>query len=264
MVSTELQRVKGQGWTRGLSNLLKSEIKSWWCTKKWWIQLLIWVGTIDLITGWSMMRMTNMEDLLLTFLVFSAIPVLSVIIITQNLIIGEKISGTAHWILSKPISRPAFIIAKFTGNLIGVLVTMVLVPSGIMYIEIYAFLKSWMPLSRFIPGVLMIVLFLLFFLALTLMLSTVFSQRGPVIGVPIGFIVFQFFIASTVPATLKFLPWGLIVSSGGEDRGNINQSIGMSFMLGQQPEYTLPIVITSIAIVLFLAIAVIRFRREEL
>jgi len=37
-----MQLETGTGWSRGLNNLLRSELGRWFGTKQWWVQILIW------------------------------------------------------------------------------------------------------------------------------------------------------------------------------------------------------------------------------
>ncbi len=60
-------------------------------------------------------------------------PAVGVVIIMQGVVVGEKKSGTAAWVLSKPVTRPAFILSKVIANSLGVLVTMVVLPGIVAY-----------------------------------------------------------------------------------------------------------------------------------
>ena len=61
-------------------------------------------------------------------------PAIAVIIIMKDTLVGEKQSGTAAWVLSKPVSRPAFILSKLAANSIGVLATIVILPGVVAFI----------------------------------------------------------------------------------------------------------------------------------
>ena len=61
-----------------------------------------------------------------------ALPI-GAIIMGQEEVLDEKRSGTAAWILSKPVSRVAFILAKVTANAIGILIIMVLLEGALAY-----------------------------------------------------------------------------------------------------------------------------------
>ena len=59
-------------------------------------------------------------------------------VFAQDALIGEKRSGTAAWLLSKPVSRTAFLLAKLTADGIGILVTIVIVQGAIGYFVLRA------------------------------------------------------------------------------------------------------------------------------
>jgi hypothetical protein len=72
------------------------------------------------------------DEGILIYLVFGGLfAAAGVAIKAQDALIGEKRSGTAAWVLSKPISRYAFLLAKFAADVIGVLITMVIVQGAI-------------------------------------------------------------------------------------------------------------------------------------
>jgi len=47
--NSSMTPVLGAGWSRGLSNVLRGELKSWFSTRRWWVQIIIWAATINLI-----------------------------------------------------------------------------------------------------------------------------------------------------------------------------------------------------------------------
>ena len=129
-----LQPVKERGWRRGFANLLRKENGEWWHTRRWWLQSLLWLLIINGILAvglWVVPVMdpadtSDTSDNLGIFIQLMALfPMFAVIVITQDAVIGEKQSGTAAWILSAPVSRSAFILAKLVANGIGFLVTIV-------------------------------------------------------------------------------------------------------------------------------------------
>ena len=42
-----LQEVDHKGWLPGFNSLLGKENRSWWRTRKWWINLLVWTTVIN-------------------------------------------------------------------------------------------------------------------------------------------------------------------------------------------------------------------------
>ena len=96
---------------------------------------------------------------------------------------GEKQSGTAAWVLSKPVSRTAFVVAKFVALGTGVMTTAVLAQAAAAYVVI-AVVAEPVTLGRFAAGIAVLALNLVFYLALSLWLGARSSSRSPVIAVP--------------------------------------------------------------------------------
>ena len=118
--------------------------------------------------------------------IFSGLfPTIAVIIILQDAVVGEKESGTAAWVLSKPVARTAFILAKLIANTIGVIVTMVVFPGVVAYLQIRLAGAQLAPFD-FILGMGVLALNLVFFLTLTLMFRDSFCPSGSGYRYPVG------------------------------------------------------------------------------
>jgi ABC-type transport system involved in multi-copper enzyme maturation permease subunit len=99
-------------------------------------------------------------------------------------------------------------------------------------------------------------LHMLFYLSLTLMLGTLFSDRGPVIGIPIGFLFAAMFIMGYLGDLAYITPW-MIIPSGSF------QGLAIEAMLGQPLSSATPILATAVWSIVFVGIALWRFGREE-
>lgn len=258
-----LQSLAARGWRRGFSNMLRKELGQWWGTKMWWIQLIIWVlllngiAAIMMITESQAGEMTTAEllqETVQTFLLMGATVIsIGVVITGQDAIVGEKQSGTAAWVMSKPASRPAFILAKAITYVLGFGVTAVIVPTIIFIAETRLLLPLSLSLPSFLAGVGLMALGVLFYLALTLMLGTVFNSRGPVIGIGIAIILAGiFFKGMFPPAMLAVTPW-LLPDIGA----------GMALGMPLPDNWVVHVAITSCWILVFTAVALWRFSREE-
>jgi ABC-2 type transport system permease protein len=159
--------------------------------------------------------------------------------------------------LSKPVSRTAFLLSKLLADAWGVLGTMVVVQGVAAYFIYKAATGTWLSVTGFLAGLGLVYLFLIFFLALTLMLSTVFHSRGPVIAIPLALISFSGLTVS-VPWLGEFLPAGLTFRLG---PGQL--SLAEALALGQPLPTATPIIGTGLLILLFIIIALRRFEREE-
>ncbi len=93
---------------------------------------------------------------------------------------------------------------------------------------------------------------LLFYLALTLMLGTLFAKRGPVAGVTLGFLLLGSFMRATLPTVAQVMPWMLPDLAGAIAQG---QPV--------PPNAFLPILGTLLSTMLFTSAALWRFKREE-
>ena len=106
----------GTGWTRGLDVLLRAELSGWFRTRKWWVQILVWGAMINgllLLIAYSDRRAASATLLVELFTAFmGTFAPIGVAILMQSVLVGEKRSGTAAWVLSKPASRTAFVVAK--------------------------------------------------------------------------------------------------------------------------------------------------------
>jgi ABC-2 type transport system permease protein len=253
----------GSGWNRGLSNILRSGLARWFETKTWWIQCLIWGGLAAIIVSalaFNKEPPPLMDLLMISFIFIGLFPAVGVIIIMQDAIVGEKREGTASWVLSKPLTRSAFVISKVIANSIGILVTMIIVPCCIVFAIISITHKfTLVPLGFF--GVLGVILIShLFFLSLTLMLGTFFNSRGPVIGIPLAILFMQQNILGFLPALRYVLPWNLLVPLG-----NTNPLV-ISLIMGTpvQSDHLILLMVAAVESILFILISLWRFNQEEL
>jgi len=251
-----LERVTEDGWRSGVSNLMGAAFGSWWRTRTWWIQSLVWTAVINgalasVIWGES-------PDNLSAFSLFGVMTMFSAIavaIIMQEAIVGEKRSGTAAWVLSKPASRPAFMLSKLVPNAVGVVATMIAIPSVVLLLQ-FALAGVEVSIPRFALGAAVAALNLLFYLTLTLMLGTLFDTAGPVIAIPLAFAFGQQLLGSAVT---EFLPWSLLVPLDGSD-----SSVVGAIIAGEPVPSYRAIVITAFACVVFTIVAFWKWARTEL
>ncbi len=252
--------VQARGWRGGLRNLLRGELGNWWKSNTWWVQSLIWVGVINAILAGMLWGGEGIDwrEAAALYTVFSGMfPTIAVVIILQDAVVGEKESGTAAWVLSKPVSRSAFILAKLIANTSGVLVTMVLLPGIVAFLQI-SLAGGQLSLVNFLMGMGVLALNLLYYLTLTLMLGTLFDHRAAVIGIPLALAFGQQLILGLIPFLIEVLPWILIIPFG-----EYELPIAAALIQGQPPPTLTPLYAISISIVVFIAVSLWRFEREE-
>ena len=206
-VNLELERVNEWGGLRGFANLFRKENRAWWGTRRWWINALLWTVLLCGLTG-IMLFGPNEEAnqataaeiaqaggvvgyiLMVSLSVFFefGVPMLAIgtVILAQDLIIGEKQSGVAEWLLSKPVVRRSYVLAKFFANALPVLLLLVGLPAVGTYGLLSLRVGAPFPLAPFLPAVGIMSVHTLFYLSLTLMLGTIFNNRGPILGIALG------------------------------------------------------------------------------
>jgi ABC-2 type transport system permease protein len=171
----------------------------------------------------------------------------------QSAIVGEKQLGTAAWVMSKPASRSAFILAKTLASAIGYGITAIIIPSTIFYFTIRQLVPVPLLLKPFMAGVALVVLGQIFYLTLTLMLGTFYDSRGPIAGIGIAIIMTGLILKGFIPMQVLIVtPWPLPDVAAGLALGKELPSV-----------WPVPIIATIIWIVVFTTAALWRFGREE-
>ena len=183
-----------------------------------------------------------------------------VMIIMQRVLIGEKRSGTAAWVLSKPVTPTAFVVSRLVVNSIGILLTSVVVPGVILYITLGALSDlGWLPPLGFLAALLMVALHTFYWIALVLMMGTLFESSGGVIAVPMA-LYFVFWMGTgLIPSLVYVSPLLLTFSPAPEEMS----ALSVSFMTGEPVFSWLPLIFTVVSCVIFIAVAIWRFNRQE-
>jgi ABC-2 type transport system permease protein len=265
--NSQFQMVQERGWQRGLSNLLRGELSSWFRSARWLKHFVVWLLIVNafmviFVYAASESAAAGEEGppLLFMYGIFGGMFVaIGAMIIVQGAIVGEKRSGTAAWVLSKPVTRTAFVVSRLIGNTVGVLVTSVLLPGLLVYVTLGAISElGWLPPLDFLAGMGAIALSIFFWLTLTLMAGTFFDSTGGVIAIP----MVVFFAGWFLPSLLSFLiyvsPVILFVGPG-----DVYPAVSVSLMTGQAPFSWMPVIATAIFSIVFIAVAIWRFNQQE-
>jgi ABC-2 type transport system permease protein len=254
--------VNERGWSRGLNTMLRSGLGRWFKTRMWWVQCLIWGSLIGFMLAAIAFNPQSppVDELLVLFAIFAGLfPAVGVVIIMQDALVGEKREGTAAWVLSKPLTRPAFVVSKIIANSAGILVTMVVVPCLLAYTIITISTQSSPNPLGYLEAMVVIFISHFFFLALTLMLGTFFDSRGPVIGIPLGILFMQQNLIGFLPALRYVLPWDLVIPIGN------TPSLVLYLMQNTPMQQDQVITLAAIVVesIIFILIGLWRFNREE-
>jgi ABC-2 type transport system permease protein len=219
---------RGSGWLAGFGNMLGKELGEWFHTRRWLWQLLIWLVIINGFTALVLFVAPALESSMpglnasldqstgalppelkgLFWYLSMAVMTgsIGVIILAQDEVIQEKQSGTAAWILSKPVARPAFILTKLGSNIAGALVFIVALPGLVALGETYLATGLVPPLLPSLAGAGVFLLALVFYISLVIMLGVLFESRTPVLGIAFGVMFGGQLIANLIPQILYVLP----------------------------------------------------------
>ncbi len=271
--NVELIPIAGKSSMRGFGNLFLKENRSWWATRRWWINALIWpvvlcgllanmlfVPTIaNLASEAEIARAGGIDahiiNLGLSVFFEFGVTVLAIgaVILSQDLIIGEKQNGVAEWLLSKPISPAAYILAKLAANLIPMILIMIGLPAVTAYLMFSIRLDEAFPVLPFLSSVGIMLLSTLFYFSLTLMLGVLFNNRGPVLGISLGSVLGGSFLASAFKPLLYITPWIL---------PKYASLIAGGLALPSQPGFA-PLIGTAVLTAACLAVSLIWFKQLE-
>jgi ABC-2 type transport system permease protein len=293
MNSPNLIAANGRGWWMGFANLWRKENGTWWRTRRWWIQSLIWLVLLNGLLAtvlWATWRqpapagearatagesaspaqipeafMDIIQDKatagVFVFMLMSGIAMpIAAVIAGQDVIIAEKQSGTAAWVLSKPVSRPAFILAKLLAHGFAFLAVAIVVQGALAYLQVNLAAGELRLGIGFLGGLGLLYLNLMFYFCLALMLGTLFNSRGPVMGIPLALLLgYQLWLAIW-PGLALAMPWALVLNIL---PGGVPLSVAVALGI-PMPAYTaIPVVATTLWCLLFALVSIWRFQREE-
>ncbi len=277
--NNELQAVGNQGLLQGFGNLLHKENRLWWRTSRWWVQTFIWLaignGILFMVIGVApkmenpQIKTSNEQSAdsqqpldilgLTVYLKIAGIATaIGVAVLAQDTLIAEKQSGTAAWVLSKPVSRGALILSKLISNSAGILISMVIVPGGIAYLIIYLIAGKAFPVLPFAGALGMFFVSLLFWLTLAIMLSSMSDKRGLAIGIPLFLILGFILFVEVAPWTANYMPWSLTNSVSAAQ-----PAMAVALVLGQSIPTSMPLIGSLTGCIVFTLVAIWRFQKEE-
>jgi ABC-2 type transport system permease protein len=256
--------------------MLAKENNNWWNAKSLAVQFIVWLviinGMVALVVflvpsltqnvaqqvaGPSGFGMTPAQIANLGVNMFFGISgiamLLGVIIIGHDSIVKERESGTAAWLLSKPLSRRSFILSKLVANNLNMLVIIVLVQGVIAYVLCSIALHGLMNITTFLAGLVLLGLDLTFFMVLSISLGAFTLSKGVTLGVPIMAALAGTIILPFEPNLGYFMPWGLAGTA---------TSLVTGAPLDASAVYS--VVATVVWVLLFALAAIIRFDSLEL
>ena len=262
-------------WFAGFNNMLEKEFGEWFHTRRWISQLLLWPAILNGFVALFLIILplfassspnitpaleksfggltADVEGTTLFYSLLAMAGVLGVVTITQDVIIQEKQTGTAAWILSKPANRSAFILSKMAANAMGILIFIIAVPGLILLGEIFLVAKLVLPIMPFLTGLGIFLLALIFYLSLVTLLGVLFESRRPVMGIAYGVLLGGTIFIQIVPQATFLLPFGL------------DKLAALVTLQKPVPEFAfIGVIVTAVLSALFILVALLRFQKLEL
>lgn len=268
------QKVNEWEGLRGFSNLFRKENSAWWGTRRWWINALFWTGLLCGLMA-IMLFAPNEEAnqasaaeiaqaggatayiLSLALSVFFEFggPMLAIgtVILAQDLIIGEKQNGLIEWLLSKPVTRRAYILAKVAANAPALLVLFVGLPAAVAFGLLSLRTGGPYPLAPFLLAVGILTAHTFFYLALTLMLGTLFNNRAPILAIALGSVLGGGLLGGFIKPLFSVTPWMLPKVAWMMTTGQaVPAELGLA-----------PLVTTVLWSLVFILVTLVKFERME-
>jgi ABC-2 type transport system permease protein len=266
--SSQFQLVREKGWRRGMRNLLRGEYSAWFKSSRWWKHILMWFAIINVMMAIMVMAGADAAKtggegppILFMYGIFGGMFVaFGVMIIMQRVLVREKSSGTAAWVLSKPVTRTAFVVSRLIVNTIAILLTAVIVPGVILYITLGLLSNfGWLSPFGFTAGLLMVSLHTFYWVTLVLMMGTLVESSAAVIAVPMV-LFFVFWMGTGLLPFLVYVSPLLLTFSPEPEQMS---ALSIAFINGEPVFSWLPLILTIISCIVFIAVAIWRFNRQE-
>lgn len=175
--------------------------------------------------------------------------ILVAILLPMGAVAREKERGTAAFVLTKPVSRPAFLTAKLVA--LGLLLTAGVAVGALATYWYTAILFSPISAGGFLAASALVLLSLLVYASFTFLGSVLMSAQLPAAAV--GFAAWiAISILGVLPNVAQYTPAGLLDPAS-------------KLALGQPPQHLLLSVAASVALlVVMLLLAMLSFARQEL
>lgn len=253
----------------GFGGLLRGEL-SRWAGRRGLFHLIGWTVLIqgqlylEASGAWSAYGAFWGFDLVVHLLWL--FPTLGAIAVSQGLIGEERVWGTVGWVMARPVSRPAFVVAKVVGTAAPLILLAVVLQGALAYVWLpgvdpdRGFAAATPDLGRYAVVLGVLSLLVVLFVALAVALGTVFHQRAVVAGVSL--VTFLVFVVSGDRSDVwrEWFPGGLV---GGMNEGADYKQLSV-YLFGGSLDGAPAVWVAVAAVVALTGVAAWRFSTEEL
>jgi len=173
---------------------------------------------------------------------------LVVIITGAAAVAGEHRAGTSALVLTKPLSRPAFVTAKAASGLVLLALATALGAALCVGVTVALFDTAYIP--AFLLSVALWLALGAMFVTLMVLLSAAFGRQATAAGAGIGVYV-ALFVLTGFPAAREHTPAGILAAND-------------ALLRGRSVDLAVPLVTTLALTVAFVVAAALVFRRKEI
>ncbi|TCT17960.1 ABC-2 type transport system permease protein [Melghiribacillus thermohalophilus] len=253
------------------SVIFKKELLENWRNFKWiWVPIVfILFGIMDPITTYYMPKIIDAvgglpegaqinipqpppeQALLMSINEYSSLGVLMIVLITMGIISGEKKSGVAELILSRPVSFTNYITAKWASSILLILVSFI---TGMMFSWYYVnLLFGDLSLSQVFGAIFIYGFWLILVVSITMLISTLFKIPGLVGFISVLIVIFIHMLTSIFRHILTYSP------------ANLSSYVSAYLYTGEMTaDMWSTIFVTLIGIVLLLTSSIFILRNREI
>ncbi|MDH4215222.1 MAG: hypothetical protein OEV85_15010 [Candidatus Thorarchaeota archaeon] len=260
MTTETIPRTNTEPWHAGMKNLITRELFHERSRMYWIQQLIVWAlftnGMIALILALPPDLIEGMEALYLvslgaSFSILALLIVIFIPILLQGTIIDDKVSGTAAWILSKPVSKKAYILSKLTASILSIVVVSVVINGAITY-GVFSAFGYTLNITGFVINLGLTSIVVVYFACLTIMIGTFTTSRGKVLAAAVVVGLGAQLIARYFPLVIFLIPYSLPIMGIGLITGD--SVLGLEWIL----------LSACVQIIIFTIVALFVFDRTEL
>jgi len=256
MEVSKMEKINDRSILSGLGNLISMETGRLIKTHQWLTTSMIYLFTFQFFSlssilpnnykVYSWYGINHFSNLVPIFL-----PI-AVVVLLQNEVIKEKELGTMAWVLTSPVSRSTFIVAKYLVNILWALTVTVVIEFASCWIIFPILSQSLPPLEAYLATMGVNMLFALFYITLTIMLGCFLKSRGPVIGLPLIAWIAQLWFEGELRnrGLVKYLPISL-------------NDITRAWLSYNKADFLIPVLAVSAWCIIFVAASIWRVRREQ-
>ncbi len=214
--------VSDRAWVlAGLRNLARRELSTWWTTRRWWTQALVWTAILVGVLAamlWVLPGLTESAGGPATSTVdtvrqfpelIGLVMAIGVVLAGQGLILDERRNGVLEWLLSKPVTPAAVVVARFLGNAGGMVATMVALPWIAVHVTLSLATGAPWPPAQSVAAAALLGLVVVFHLSLVLALGALLRSRVAVLALPLVAVVGADLVVGLIPSLFHVSPWTL-------------------------------------------------------